>query len=117
MGSLAARSLVGAGVGSVTILGRRPERAQRLAGRIGARHGSIDALPEALRSARVVVSSTASTAPVITAGVVRDAASGPMFLLDLAVPRDIEPEAGMSPGSGWRTSTISSRSSPRAGGA
>ena len=98
MGSLAARALIAAGVGSVTVLGRRPERAQRLAERIGARHGPMEALPEALRTARVVVSSTASTAPVIGAGVVRESVSEPVFLLDLAVPRDVEPEAGRVPG-------------------
>jgi glutamyl-tRNA reductase len=101
MGGLAARVLRQQGVGRITVLSRRPDRAQRLAGKVGAAHGGLDALPEALATADLVVSSTQATAPVIPAEAVRRAAdrsARPRFLLDLAVPRDVEPEAGKAPG-------------------
>ncbi|HYZ11108.1 MAG TPA: glutamyl-tRNA reductase [Actinomycetota bacterium] len=101
MGGLAARVLRDRGVARVTVLSRRPARAERLAKKVGGRHGGLDALPEALEAAELVVSSTQATAPVIAADVVRRAAERsprPRFLLDLAVPRDVEPTAADVPG-------------------
>ncbi|MGH2656710.1 MAG: glutamyl-tRNA reductase [Actinomycetota bacterium] len=96
MGTLAARALAERGVDRITVLSRRPPRAERLARKIGAAHGGIDGLPDALVHADLVVSTTQSTKPVISAEMVRAAAGGgdrPRFLLDLAVPRDVEPGA------------------------
>ena len=101
MGSLSLRALQRNGADPLVVLGRRPERAERLAGRIGAGHGSIATLAEALRTAEVVVSSTAATGPVVSRDVVERAAAGRrMFLLDLAVPRDVEAETASLPGVG-----------------
>ncbi len=100
MASLAARALLRAGTGAPTVLGRRPERAERLASRIGGRHGSLHDLPAALRDAELVVSSTAAPAAVMRRKDLADAMSGDrrLFVLDLAVPRDVEPSAGDLPG-------------------
>jgi glutamyl-tRNA reductase len=99
MGSLSLKALQRNGADPLVVLGRRPERAERLARRVGAAHGAISSLPEALRSAAVVVSSTASTGPVVSREVVEHAVDGrQMFLLDLAVPRDVEAEAASVPG-------------------
>ncbi|MGH2684325.1 MAG: glutamyl-tRNA reductase [Actinomycetota bacterium] len=99
MGSLSLRALQRNGAAPLTVLGRRPERAERLARRTGAEHGSISDLPEALRAAGVVVSSTGATGAVVSREMVERAAGGRrLFLLDLAVPRDVEPEAASIPG-------------------
>jgi glutamyl-tRNA reductase len=88
-------------VDRITVLSRRPPRAERLARKIGAAHGGIDGLPDALVHADLVVSTTQSTKPVISAEMVRAAArrgDRPRFLLDLAVPRDVEPGSADVPG-------------------
>jgi glutamyl-tRNA reductase len=99
MGTLAARVLTEREVGRITVLSRRPARAERLARKVGAAHGGLDALPAALAEADLVVSSTQSTSTVIPAEMVRAVGGDrPRFLLDLAVPRDVEPAAADVPG-------------------
>jgi glutamyl-tRNA reductase len=101
MSALAIRVLRDQRVGPITILNRSPERAARLAGRAGGAHGSLDRLEAALSSAELVVSSTGATGVVLNRRVVQQATRGrehPLFLLDLAVPRDIDPAAGGLPG-------------------
>ncbi len=101
MGSLAARTLRDRGVGEITVLSRRAGRAERLARKLEAGYGGLEALPAELARADLVISSTQATAPVISAQAVRAAVSGrdrPMFVLDLAVPRDVEPAAAEIPG-------------------
>jgi glutamyl-tRNA reductase len=97
MSRLAIRALRERGVGPVTILNRTPERAARLAGLTGGSHGPLERLEAALSSADLVVSSTGATGIVLGRDVVERATSGregPQFLLDLAVPRDVDPAAG-----------------------
>jgi glutamyl-tRNA reductase len=102
MSALAIRALRERGAGPVTIVNRTPERAARLAQRTGgAAHGSLEHLELALSSADLVVSSTGATEVVLSRELVQRATSGrdgPLFLLDLAVPRDVEPAAGELPG-------------------
>jgi glutamyl-tRNA reductase len=96
MGSLAARTLRERGVRELAVLSRRPGRAERLAARWGARHGGLDRLADELAAADVVFSSTQATAVVISSSMVREVfrdRDRPMFILDLAVPRDVDPEA------------------------
>ena len=72
------------------------ERGERLALRFGAEVMRLADLPGRLHEFDVVISSTASQLPIIGLGAVeraiRRASTGPMFMVDLAVPRDIEPE-------------------------
>lgn len=94
---LAARYLAAAGVRTITVVNRSPERASELAGRIGGTAISWDGLAGALVGHDVVVSSTAAPHPVITTAMVRHAVRArraPLVLLDLAVPRDVEADAG-----------------------
>lgn len=100
MGSLAARTLRARSVGDILVLSRRPGRAERLAAGVDGRYGGMDRLDEGLSAAELVVCSTGATRPVISGAAVRRArreGRRRRFLLDLAVPRDIEPEAAGMP--------------------
>ena len=98
MAGLAIEVLRREGVGEILILGRRPERAARLAARTGASSGSIDDLDAGLSRADLVVSSTAATATVVHPAAVGERGERPLFVLDLAVPRDVDPAVGELPG-------------------
>jgi glutamyl-tRNA reductase len=81
---------------SLVIANRTLERGEKLAGRFGGEVMRLADLPARLHEFDVVVSSTASTLPIIGLGAVERALRArkhrPMFMVDLAVPRDIEPE-------------------------
>jgi glutamyl-tRNA reductase len=100
--SLAVKHLRRRGVGPVRILNRSAERARALAERSDADHGELGALPAALAEADLVISATGAAAMVIDADLVRDAVRGrserPLALVDLAVPRDIDPAVEGLPG-------------------
>ncbi len=92
MGEGIAVALHGAGVGDVMVVNRSPERgagAGRAHQRPGTRHGS--ALRRALESSDVVLTSTGSGEPLITADLVRglDRGGRPLLFVDIAVPRDV----------------------------
>lgn len=90
------RHFVGQGLTRMTIANRSPQRAERLAAEFAARAIGLDGLAEALPHHDVVVASTASSEPVVTAGMIREALRKrrrqPLFVLDLSVPRNVEPE-------------------------
>ncbi|WP_297451542.1 glutamyl-tRNA reductase, partial [Ferrovum sp.] len=81
---------------TVTIANRSPERGQALARQLGGHYLPLSELPLALAHHDVIVSSTASHLPLIGKGMVeralRERKHRPMVMIDLAVPRDIEPE-------------------------
>ena len=81
---------------SMAIANRTLERGEKLAGRFGAEAMALAELPDRLGQFDVVISCTASTLPIIGLGAVERALKErkrkPMFMVDLAVPRDIEPE-------------------------
>jgi glutamyl-tRNA reductase len=81
---------------SITIANRSAERADHLAAVHGGRSIALSDLPTRLQDFDVVISCTASTLPLIGLGAVQRALRArknrPMFMVDLAVPRDIEPE-------------------------
>ena len=83
---------------SITIANRTMERGESLAMRLNGRAMRLADLPEQLAQFDIVVSCTASTLPLIGLGLVERAIKArrhrPIFMVDLAVPRDIEPEAG-----------------------
>jgi len=96
MAGLAVKHLRGRGVGSIRVLNRSPERARALAERTGDGYAGLDGLPAAMAEADLVVSATGAAETVIDADVVRAAVAGgrhaPLVLLDLAVPRDVDPD-------------------------
>jgi glutamyl-tRNA reductase len=81
---------------SITVANRTLERGEALANRLGGRAITLASLPEQLAQFDIVISCTASTLPLIGLGLVERAIKTrrhkPMFMVDLAVPRDIEPE-------------------------
>ncbi len=81
---------------SIAIANRSLERGEKLAARFGAEVLRLGDLPARLHEFDAVVSCTASTLPLIGLGAVERALKArrhrPMFMVDLAVPRDIEPE-------------------------
>ena len=80
----------------ITIANRTLERGEKLASRFGGEVMRLSELPARLHEFDAVVSSTASQLPIIGLGAVERALKArkhrPMFMVDLAVPRDIEPE-------------------------
>jgi glutamyl-tRNA reductase len=83
---------------TLTIANRTLERGEVLAHRFNGRAIRLADLPDQLSKFDIVVSSTASSLPIIGLGLVERAIKArrhrPMFMVDLAVPRDIEPEIG-----------------------
>jgi glutamyl-tRNA reductase len=98
MSALAARHLADDGASHILVTNRSPARAEALAGEVGGQARPWEALAELLVAADVVVSSTGATEPVITRdmmkGVVKARRHRPIFLVDIAVPRDVAPDAG-----------------------
>jgi glutamyl-tRNA reductase len=94
---LAAAHFVARKPKSVTVANRTLERGQALAGRIGAEAILLNEMPDRLAQFDIIVTCTASTLPILGKGllerVVRARRHAPVFIVDLAVPRDVEPEA------------------------
>jgi glutamyl-tRNA reductase len=95
---LAARHLKGQKVGSITIANRTLERAQNLADELDGTAITIGQIPQQLVNSDIVISSTASQLPILGKGATESALKKrkhrPIFMVDLAVPRDIEPQVG-----------------------
>ncbi len=93
---LAARHLVNQGVVDVHVANRTVERAQKLATEFGGHAYSLSSLPDLIEKADIVISSTASPVPIIGKGLMENVIQArrhrAMFMVDLAVPRDIEAE-------------------------
>jgi glutamyl-tRNA reductase len=88
----------------VRILNRTPAHAERLIAQLGPAvdSGSLDSLPEALAEAALLVGATASRSAVVRFAHVQAAADArgdrPLVLLDIALPRDVEPQVRTLPG-------------------
>jgi glutamyl-tRNA reductase len=82
----------------ITFANRTLERAEHLAGRFNGRALLLRDLPEHLGEYDIIVSCTASSLPILGKGImertIRARRHRPVFMVDLAVPRDIEPEVG-----------------------
>ena len=92
---LTARAFGEHGVCTIFVANRHADRARSLAQRFGGEVVALDDLPEQLRQADVVVASTASPHPIVGQEelelVMRARHGRPLLLVDLAVPRDIDP--------------------------
>jgi glutamyl-tRNA reductase len=100
MASVAVGALRGAGVGELVVMSRTFANAKNLAERSGGAARPISELDDALAVADIVVSCTGANARVISAGAVERAMAArdaPLFLLDVAMPRDVEAAAGEVP--------------------
>jgi glutamyl-tRNA reductase len=96
---LAAKQIAKDGPRELLVLGRDVARAERLARWHGGRVVTSDRLGEALEHADVVISSTGAPHPILRQDQVerarrRGARSRPLLLIDLAVPRDVDPAVG-----------------------
>jgi glutamyl-tRNA reductase len=100
MAVLALKGFVALKPRRLVICNRDGEKARRIASELG--HGGIgmplEGLDEQLIQADIVITSTGSTRPIITRrqveGLLKQRRYRPMFLIDIAVPRDVEPSAG-----------------------
>jgi glutamyl-tRNA reductase len=92
---LAVRHLLRQGVTTVFVTNRTPERAEKLAQTLHAKAIPWESMGEHLVQTDIVMSSTSAPHPVITKAMMQDVIrlrkGRPMFLIDIAVPRDIEP--------------------------
>ncbi|RAR64553.1 MULTISPECIES: glutamyl-tRNA reductase [Halomonadaceae] len=95
---LVARHLREAGVRTLIVANRTRERAAQLADSFGGEAISLNEIPDALARADIVISSTAAPLPILGKGMVERAIKmrrhRPVFMVDIAVPRDIEPQVG-----------------------
>ncbi len=97
MTELAAKHLVRSGARATVLGGRTFEKAEELAAALGGRAAPFEALRQELVRADIVISGTGAPGVVIRREDVESARSGrqrPLFLIDIAVPRDIEASAG-----------------------
>lgn len=95
---LVARHLREAGIRELIVANRTRERAEQLAAEFSAQAISLAEIPDALSRADIVISSTAAPLPILGKGMVEQAIKKrrhrPIFMVDIAVPRDIEPQVG-----------------------
>ncbi len=95
---LVAEHLIGQGVREIDVVNRTLANAKTLAASIDGFAWSLDELGERIQHADIVITSTGAPVPVIGKGIVERAQKvrrhKPMLMIDLAVPRDIEPEVG-----------------------
>ena len=95
---LVAQHLSNQGVKNIIVANRTVERAQVLANQFDGEAIALSDMPERLVEADIIIASTASQLPILGKGAVERALKQrkhrPMFMVDIAVPRDIEPEVG-----------------------
>lgn len=93
MASIAARVLASRGVGHLTIVNRSQERARDLAGQLGAQVRPLEELEEAISDSDLVVAAVLTDEPMIVPGMLQGRSS-PLLLIDLGVPRIVDPACG-----------------------
>lgn len=101
--ALAAASVQRLGAADIVVSSRTAGNAARLAERVGGRQVALEDLGAAITEADLVISCTAATGAVISAGTVAAAltarrSEAPLAVVDLALPHDVAPEVGELPG-------------------
>lgn len=95
---LVARHLVKSGVRNIVIANRTLGRARELGQKFGAEAVLLSDIPDQLVAADIVITSTASQLPILGKGAMEQAIKArkhrPVLMVDIAVPRDIEPQVG-----------------------
>ena len=102
MGESMLAALAGAGVADILVANRTWDRAVELAERVGGRAVRLTDLPEALRGVDVLLTSTGASSVMVEqsdlAPVMSDRPARPLLVVDIAVPRDVDPAAADLPG-------------------
>ena len=103
MSSLAVATAARLGAARIVVVNRSREHARRLAATVAGSSAELSRLPAEIAAADLVMSCTGAPGFVISAAAVRDALASrpgglPLVLLDLALPRDIDPGADLLPG-------------------
>jgi glutamyl-tRNA reductase len=96
--ALAARHLKSHGIGQIDIVNRTLTRAQNLAATVNGDAYTLADLPSALTRADIIISSTGAPLPILGKGAMesamRERRYRPLLIVDIAVPRDAEPQIG-----------------------
>lgn len=96
MGELAVKNLQGSGATKITVVNRTLEKAKALAAQFQATAEQMENLANCLKDADILISSTGSNSFVLTKEMVervqKSRKGKPLFLVDIAVPRDLDPE-------------------------
>lgn len=102
MAELAVEALRKRGANQIVVVNRTLARARELARRWDGRASSLEALPELLRRADIVVASTGAPHTILSRSLVeqvmQERSSRPLAIMDIAVPRDVEDEVAHVPG-------------------
>ncbi|HWB66684.1 MAG TPA: glutamyl-tRNA reductase [Mycobacteriales bacterium] len=96
--TLAATALQSHDLASLTVVNRTHSRARRLASRVGGVARPLGELASAVSTADLVISCTGAVGVMLDAELLKDRGSRPVFVLDLALPRDVDPAAATLPG-------------------
>ena len=90
-----ARALVSRGVNDLRVSNRSNDRAQELAQRVGGEAVQFDEWPQQCREIDILITSTSSDTPLLTpvnlAPMLSNRIDRPLFIIDIAVPRDVDP--------------------------
>lgn len=98
MSELTGKHLYGNGAAKVIVANRTLQKAEELAEKFNGIAGSMEHLPAFLEEADIVISSTGAAGYVLTkeqlAPILKKRKSRPLFMIDIAVPRDLDPQLG-----------------------
>ncbi|MCL4142654.1 UNVERIFIED_CONTAM: hypothetical protein GTU68_050509 [Idotea baltica] len=96
--TLASQHLKASGIGHITIANRTLSRAHTLATAVDGQAIELSQLPDALAHADIIISSTGAPLPILGKGAIEAAMRArryrPLLIVDIAVPRDVEPQVG-----------------------
>ena len=98
MSTLSATELRSRGIGDLVVVNRTLAHGERLAAQVGGRAMSMADLAAAIDNADVLVSCTGAIGQIVDVDAFANRSGRPVFVLDLALPRDVEPAAGDLPG-------------------
>jgi glutamyl-tRNA reductase len=98
MAALAAASLNRDGVRHIVVVNRTPDRAAHLAAQYGGAAAPMESLARSVAEADLVVTCTGAQSYVLDASIVSVGSSGRLALVDLALPRDVDPAVRQIPG-------------------
>lgn len=97
MGELVVKAFSAAGASIIAVANRSLEPARLLAARVGATATTLEEIPAALRRADIVVVTVGASPPVISGSAVTPRVT-PLYLIDLGVPRSVDPAVAHLPG-------------------